>query len=496
MNLYLNELAPWERKKEYYHHIQLGKDVRSQTEVIHQQTKAMVATQLASANAIIASQERISEEIGDLSYGIENVAEGIQGLQAAFEWGISEVVWQIEQNRQVLRSILEVLSAPLDTQAKEYKKRADRAYAKGLIEDALIEYLESEKRNRFDFSIHISLGIIYLFHVVDKEKALEYFDKAIKYGRGESDYYLSYALLHKALIKRDLGLLEEAESLAAEACELSPEFSEAFYQNAVYNSLLKNSEKAIYMLTKAISIDKNYCLKADNEEAFKSIDEDLQSLFQELLNVENAKVEKNLSTIQNKQKAIQKIISGENLGESNLKCEIGDGIKKVQRLISRYSYFDALHGNNKLRSLMNLQADYVDEIVDKLQSFANRCRSDRNRIIQKCKAKAESRRIYFSPAGGVLGFLLGVGGCFYQMDNVSSKTSIPGSFFDLIGSVLWHLVSPFIVFGIITAAIWAVFYAVGNAMFPGEANTHDLKEYDQKRVYYEALIGRLKEKKA
>lgn len=57
MKLYLNELAPWERKNEYYHRIQLGKDVRSQTETINNQTKAMIAAQLASTNAIIASQE-------------------------------------------------------------------------------------------------------------------------------------------------------------------------------------------------------------------------------------------------------------------------------------------------------------------------------------------------------------------------------------------------------------------------------------------------------
>ena len=46
MKLYLNELAPWERKKEYYHTIQLGKDVRSQTEAIDRQTKAFVAAPL------------------------------------------------------------------------------------------------------------------------------------------------------------------------------------------------------------------------------------------------------------------------------------------------------------------------------------------------------------------------------------------------------------------------------------------------------------------
>jgi len=129
MPLYLNELAPWERKQEYYHTIQLGKDVKEQTNVLNKQTKAMITSQLASTNAIIASQDFIREGIDDLAYKIDGVKEGMLGLKAAFEYGISEVIWQIEQNRQVMTKILEVLTAPLDTQAKELRRRAEDAYA-------------------------------------------------------------------------------------------------------------------------------------------------------------------------------------------------------------------------------------------------------------------------------------------------------------------------------------------------------------------------------
>ena len=118
MSSYSNGLAPWERKSAYYSVIQLGKDVKAQTKAVNKQTEEFVAAQMASTNAIISSQERISEGIDNVAYGIESVEEGIYGLKAAFEWGISEVVWQIEQNRHVLQGILAVLMAPLDTQAK------------------------------------------------------------------------------------------------------------------------------------------------------------------------------------------------------------------------------------------------------------------------------------------------------------------------------------------------------------------------------------------
>ena len=60
-----------------------------------------------------------------MNYGVERVEQGINELRAAFEWGISEVVWQIEQNRKYLRNILEVLMAPLDTRARERRRRAE-----------------------------------------------------------------------------------------------------------------------------------------------------------------------------------------------------------------------------------------------------------------------------------------------------------------------------------------------------------------------------------
>lgn len=140
------DLTPVERKNKYYAAVQLGKDVKTQAELISHSTKELIATQIASTNAIIASQEFVREGIDNLSYGIAEVSEGIHGLKAAFEFGISEVVWQIEQNRAVLQNILNVLMAPLDTQAKELKRRAEDAYANGWFEEALEDFLESEKK--------------------------------------------------------------------------------------------------------------------------------------------------------------------------------------------------------------------------------------------------------------------------------------------------------------------------------------------------------------
>ena len=56
-------------------------------------------------------------------------------------------------NRAKQHSSKEYSAEPLDIQAKERKKRAEEAFANRWIDDAEEEFLESEKLNKFDFSI-------------------------------------------------------------------------------------------------------------------------------------------------------------------------------------------------------------------------------------------------------------------------------------------------------------------------------------------------------
>lgn len=48
-----------------------------------------------AANNIIVSQERIASGIEEISFGIDRLSEGLEGLAAAFDWGFSEIVWQL-----------------------------------------------------------------------------------------------------------------------------------------------------------------------------------------------------------------------------------------------------------------------------------------------------------------------------------------------------------------------------------------------------------------
>lgn len=396
-----NKLTSRERRNEYYQSIQLGEDVKTQINAINRQTKVMIATQLASTNTIVASKERIAEGLDVVSCGISNVENGLHDLKSAFEWGISEVVWQIEQNRCVLKDILSILMAPLDNQAKERRKRAEEAYSNGWIDDAEEEFLEAAKLNKFDFAIHISLGLIYLFQKIDKEKALSCFEKAAKYAKPKSSYHTSYALLYMALIKFEYGQIDEAEQLSAEAINLSESFSEAYYQNAQYNAQLKNINKSISNLEKAIEMDRNYCLKAHNDLLFDPIRKSVNNLFEKLREREKQKslilYENNLSTYNTASPILNDLTPENFIDFSYFTKEFKTThalLVKMENKINRNSFFD-YHDIN--HSMVYKLEPKVSEIILNLKKQLQTCIDNSKVVINAERTKHSSKtKRYFS----------------------------------------------------------------------------------------------------
>ena len=164
------------------------------------QTDKVANAQLKAADRIVVSQDRIASGIDKVAFGIDRLADGLESIASTFEWGFTEIVWQLEQQRFVLEDILRVLQAPLDTQAKELRKRAENAYKNGWFDDALEDFLESEKKNRYDFTVHQYLGNIYFFEKKNPKMALEYYNKTVKYAKPVSPYHASFALLHIGLL--------------------------------------------------------------------------------------------------------------------------------------------------------------------------------------------------------------------------------------------------------------------------------------------------------
>lgn len=387
-NTYIDELAPWEMKKGYYQNIELGRDVFAQRTEIRNQIREMIANQIELTSTAITSREIIDDTINSLAYETRNIENGAFGLKAAFEWNISEVVWQIEQNTKAFKKILNTLYMDQDGLVKEMRKEAQEAYEKGEIANVLEIYLEMSQTFRKDFSINISLGIIYLFYEVKKEKALDCFSKAVESAKVQSVYYTSYALLYKALILRDLGHFGEAEECTKQAIDLTPNFTEAIYQNAQYNALLKSPGKTIPLLKEVINKDIVYCLKISNEQDFNEIGTEVTKMFEDIRGPQ-------IKSIKNKQKAFDEklfyfIYNINNIKEqgNNISYEYKIKLLKEEReelayMINYNSIIDTYVVNYGFSQLDVLLNRHISSLIDDCKRFRNRLENQKKEVSNK-----------------------------------------------------------------------------------------------------------------
>jgi tetratricopeptide (TPR) repeat protein len=121
--------------------------------------------------------------------------------------------------------------------------------------EALSDFLEAVQKNRYDFVLHLNIGLILWHEKNDLGRAAQYLEEAARYARHPSPYCASVALTNLGKVRRLRGELESAYSAAAEAVQLYPQLSAASYDLALYCSLTGRFEECVQALGKAITMD-------------------------------------------------------------------------------------------------------------------------------------------------------------------------------------------------------------------------------------------------
>jgi len=367
MALFEDKFSQREKRDQYEQIVSIGGNLANQNEIIKSESKKIIDAQIVAADSVIVSQDRIIDEIKEAHDRVDNISIKLNQLNSVFRWGFSSIIWKLEKDSEKLQDILGTLRTPLQTQGRERRVRGEEAFVNEWIDDAEEEFLEAAKCNKYDFSIYISLGVIYLNHKIDIDKALFYFDLAIKYAKPYSDYYTAYALLHKAFGLSQINQIEGAEKATFDATFLAPELIEIYYQNAAYNAQLGNTEKCISSLTIAIGCDKYYCLRVENDERFSLVKNTVDELLEFLRYIEERAAEASLTEINNKYSVLKDCINNAKSshllkplssleeyerGEEDVEWgkrlkEIDDEISRMRKLFSRNSYYDFLEINNQ-----------------------------------------------------------------------------------------------------------------------------------------------------
>lgn len=215
--------------------------------------KDAAESQLKKTDEIIASNEAVADMISEVNDTLSEVndtlassftmlSDGLQELCFITEGGFREVIDRLDLQSKTLEAIKEILERPLDTQARELRKRAEVAYLNNWYDEAEIDLLAAEKKNYQDFIVHQILGNIYYHHKNNHPKAIEYYQKAAKYASPVSKKHASNALICAGIVYYKLGRLEDSYKSTKMALELSPPKLEVTIHERVHK-LLKEGKK-------------------------------------------------------------------------------------------------------------------------------------------------------------------------------------------------------------------------------------------------------------
>ena len=398
---YAKEIAPWEQKSKYFQNVKSGylEDLQQNIDMLLTGIRTQTEERIQSSGKLFVSADIMSEVIEYFSIDETDIALGILGTGPSFEWGISDVLWKIEQSSAIFKKSFSGPSKKhSDTNLRNLNQQAEEAYQKGWFDESLKHFLKLEKREGADFSAYMSMGMIYLLHIVNKENALDCFEKAENYASSRSKFYTSFSLLYQALIKRDLGVLNEAEALSHKAASLTPTFAEAFYQNAQYNVLLGKQDKAMGMLQKAIEINIRYALKVKADTIFKSVDSHLKAVFEKIRNKKHEtaleyfeKIESFIDEIEEIKNKYNDIFRSHQIEfEPDIMRTIQNGVGEMEDFLKRGSIMDFVLMNEMmtnssfsrmirelylkvLRNTMLRRKEFRAPFEKKIQAVQNRC---------------------------------------------------------------------------------------------------------------------------
>ncbi|MEW5818169.1 MAG: tetratricopeptide repeat protein [Spirochaetota bacterium] len=250
-----------------------------QTSVIERSTNQLLERQIRGTEGILVSSENTSRIVNLLHCEVHDLKNGLHELGWRLSDDMYETVWQLEQINAELLEITEILSAPLATRSRELRNRGLKAFSDGLYEDALDDLKNAASLNRYDFIVHITIGMIYWRHLDDVSQAIDSFQKSVRYAKPDSPYYASYALLNLMQIEYAQGNFSNALEHALQARDLAVNSPAAHYACAQCYAALEDRENALEVLKRCLRMDVRYALRSYNDGAFTSFQSDLEGVY-------------------------------------------------------------------------------------------------------------------------------------------------------------------------------------------------------------------------
>lgn len=209
------------------------------------------------------------------------LSSGLSEIASCIEWGFGELSWQLQQQKEVLRSIDNTLKTPSETQANEWRIMAEELRRRGVLDESKEFYLKALELNRLDYRLYVGLAETYL-QINEFDNAKIFLEKSLPHApKKEIDYKsYSYRLIgHIYACEEDYN---QAVTILNSSIELSPTYTDGHYDYAQYCAQIGNTEFCLPSLQKAIFCQPLYWYLAQKERNFDPIRKDVLNLLNKI----------------------------------------------------------------------------------------------------------------------------------------------------------------------------------------------------------------------
>lgn len=248
---------------------------------IREETKRMNDSISAGFQALSDIQER----------GFNRLSEQLSSLTDIVEWGLTDIIWELHKQQDLISSIDETLKSPLQTQANELRIIAEELRNRNVLDESEKRFLQSLNKNPLDFRTYVGLAHTYLknckFNLARDilEKSLPHAPKGliqIENSQEEIDPR-SYCYNIIARTYYCEGNYSRAFDSSGLAIKLSPGYHEAQFEYARYAALLSDTKSCISSLKTAISCNPKYFVLAQKNKDMKLCHSEITQLLNSLM---------------------------------------------------------------------------------------------------------------------------------------------------------------------------------------------------------------------
>ncbi len=227
----------------------------------------------------------------------EELSSGFSKIAQVFEWGLSNIYWELWEQTSLLSSIDRTLKSPSETKANEWRKFGEELRRRGILDKSEDYFLRALDANPLDYRTYIGLGYTYL-QANSPNEAKKYFEESLLHApKNQSFDYKSYSYRLLGHLHECQEQLETAIDYLQRSISLSPNYEYGYYDLAKYLTRRKNETQSFAALKKAISINPEIFIIAENDIGFNDASKSLKYVLNEVYNKEKEKAKQNYSMV-------------------------------------------------------------------------------------------------------------------------------------------------------------------------------------------------------